>query len=150
MLCMDIWYIYFISQEDSNMKVAVIGSRGWTLDYLSDYIPMDTTGIISGGARGIDACAREFADKNQIPLTEFLHDFKRYGRSAPLKRNILIIEHADLVLAFWDGESTGTKFVIDTCIKRKIPLQVYRLSEKPGCTPAFPQVLKAYDSFTRE
>ncbi len=30
-------------------------------------------------------------------------EYDKYGRSAPLKRNITIIEHADLVLAFWTG-----------------------------------------------
>ena len=39
----------------------------------------------------------------------------RYGRGAPLKRNLQIIDYADCVLAFWDGQSRGTKFVIEHC-----------------------------------
>ena len=34
------------------MRVAVIGSRGLTVDNLGDYLPIETTEIISGGARG--------------------------------------------------------------------------------------------------
>ena len=36
------------------MKVAVVGSRNLTINNLGDYLPKDTTEIVSGGARGID------------------------------------------------------------------------------------------------
>ena len=47
----------------------------------------------------------------------FLPEYSRYGRGAPLKRNPQIIEYADVVIAFWDGKSKGTKYVIDNCKK---------------------------------
>ncbi len=108
------------------MKVAVIGSRGLRVDHLEDYLPEDVTEIVSGGARGIDTCAREYAMAHGLKLTEFLPEYEKYGRSAPLRRNITIIEHADLVLAFWDGSSRGTKYVIDNCKKRNVPVVVHR------------------------
>ena len=89
------------------------------------YLPKDTDEIVSGGARGVDTSARKYAKEKGIKLTEFLPEYEKYGRSAPLKRNITIIEYADAVLAFWDGQSRGTKFVIDHCRKRNIPLKVY-------------------------
>lgn len=110
------------------MKVAVIGSRGLSVDDLGRYLPKDTTEIVSGGARGVDTSAREYALRHGLKLTEYLPDYARYGRGAPLKRNITIIENADLVLAFWDGTSRGTKFVIDNCKKRDIPVKVYILT----------------------
>lgn len=97
------------------MKVAVIGSRGLIVNNLEKYLPPETTEIISGGAKGIDACAREYAAAHSIKLTEFLPEYEKYGKNAPLKRNITIIENADIVLAFWDGKSSGTKFVIEKC-----------------------------------
>ncbi len=100
------------------MKIAIIGSRNINIENLKEYLPENVTEIVSGGAKGIDACAREYAEKNKIPLTEFLPDYRRYGKGAPLKRNIEIIEYADKVIAFWDGKSKGTKFVIDSCEKR--------------------------------
>ena len=42
------------------MKIAVIGSRTLTVRNLEKYIPIDTTEIISGGANGIDRCAKEY------------------------------------------------------------------------------------------
>lgn len=107
------------------MKVAVIGSRGLSVDNLEKYLPEDTTEIVSGGARGVDTSAREYAQSHDIKLTEFLPEYDKYGRSAPLKRNITIIEYADVVLAFWDGQSHGTKFVIDNCKQRGIPVKVF-------------------------
>lgn len=107
------------------MKVAVIGSRNLKVDDLGKYLPDGVTEIVSGGARGVDTCAREYALANGIKLTEFLPEYDKYGRGAPLRRNITIIEYADLVLAFWDGSSRGTKHVIDNCKKRGVPVKVY-------------------------
>lgn len=108
------------------MKVAVIGSRGLLVQNLGEYLPTGTVEIISGGARGIDTCAREYAVANGIRLTEFIPEYEKYGKSAPLWRNITIIEHSDLVLAFWDGHSRGTKFVIDKCRELGVPVKVFQ------------------------
>lgn len=107
------------------MKVAVVGSRNLTINNLGDYLPKDTTEIVSGGARGIDRCARAYAKSHNIKLTEFLPEYERYGRSAPLKRNLQIIRYADMVLAFWDGKSHGTRFVIETCKNENVPIKVF-------------------------
>lgn len=107
------------------MKVAVIGSRGLRVADLGKYLPEGTTEIISGGARGVDTSAREYALAHGLKLTEFLPEYDRYGRSAPLKRNLTIIENAELVLAFWDGSSRGTKYVIDNCKRMGVPVKVF-------------------------
>ena len=107
------------------MKVAVIGSRGLTVDNLEQYLPENTTEIVSGGAKGIDTCAREYAISHGIKLTEFLPEYSRYGRGAPLKRNLKIIEYADVVIAFWDRQSKGTKNVIENCKKLNVKVDVH-------------------------
>lgn len=107
------------------MKVAVIGSRNLTVDDLGDYLPENTTELVSGGARGIDTCAREYADSVGLKITEFLPEYDRYGRGAPIKRNFQIIDYADMVIAFWDGKSRGTKMVIDTCEKIGKAIKIY-------------------------
>lgn len=107
------------------MKIAVVGSRGLKVNDLGRYLPAGVTEIVSGGARGIDTCAREYAEKNRIKLTEFLPQYEKYGRSAPLKRNLQIIDYADLVLAFWDGNSKGTKHVIEQCKKQNKEIKIF-------------------------
>ena len=107
------------------MKIAVIGSRNSMVEDLGQYLPEETTEIVSGGASGIDTCAREYAYEKGLMLTEFLPDYKRYGRGPPFRRNLQIINYADEVLALWDGQSKGTKFVIEYCKAKNKPIQVY-------------------------
>ena len=107
------------------MRVAIVGSRNLKVDKLDRYIPNETTEIVSGGARGIDTCARQWANSHSIKLTEFLPEYEKYGRSAPLRRNITIIQNADLVLAFWDQKRRGTKFVIDKCKELGVPVKIF-------------------------
>lgn len=106
------------------MKVAVIGSRNLFVDDLEKYLPKDVTEIVSGGAKGIDNCARNYALNNNVKLTEFLPKYSKYGKSAPIKRNLQIIAYADMVIAFWDGKSKGTRFVIENCKKLNKPIKI--------------------------
>lgn len=99
------------------MKVAVVGSRNLKVDNLGKYLPDNVTELVSGGAKGIDSCAREYAQKKQIKLTEFLPEYNRYKKGAPLKRNEQIVDYADMVIAFWDSKSRGTKYTIAACQK---------------------------------
>lgn len=109
------------------MKVAIVGSRELMLEDFSKYLPAEVTEIVSGGARGIDRCAARYAKKVGLKLKEFLPDYDQYGKRAPLLRNLEIIEYADLVLAFWDGESRGTRFVIENCKKTNTPIKIFRV-----------------------
>ncbi len=106
------------------MRVAVVGSRGLNIDNIGSYLPKETTRIISGGAKGIDTCAAEYAKENGLELFEIRPDYSRYKKAAPLVRNKEIVSISDCVIAFWDGKSRGTKFVIDECerINRKIKI----------------------------
>jgi len=106
------------------MRIAVIGSRSITGIDLKNYLPENTKLIISGGAKGMDQIAKDYAKTNRIALLEILPDYAKYQRRAPLIRNLEIIKKADKVIAFWDGKSKGTKFVIDNCAKAKVECEV--------------------------
>ncbi len=106
------------------MKLAIIGSRNLTVQDPQGYIPSGVTEIVSGGAMGIDQCAKAYAQAYGLKLTEFLPDYARYGQAAPLRRNEQIVAYADAVLAFWDGASAGTRFVIELCQKLGKPIQI--------------------------
>ena len=106
------------------MKLAIIGSRGIKNINLKEYITSDVDEIVSGGARGVDTIAREFAKANGIVLVEFLPEYEKYGRGAPLLRNKEIVNYADKIIAFWDGKSKGTKYVIEYAEKTNKPCEV--------------------------
>ncbi len=106
------------------MKLAIVGSRTIEIE-LDEYIPDKVEYLISGGAKGIDTCVKAYAEKTGIKLIEFLPDYKRYGRAAPLIRNKQIVEFADKVIIFWNGSSRGSKFVIEECKRQCKDYEVY-------------------------
>lgn len=112
------------------MKLAIIGSRGIELQRFEQYIPNNVTEIISGGARGVDAAAKEYALKHNIPYKEYLPEYDKYGRKAPILRNYQIADRADKVIAFWDCKSRGTKSVIDYCKKKGIELELFMFIDR--------------------
>lgn len=94
------------------MKIAIIGSRNIKNINLKEYIT-NADEIVSGGARGVDALAAEYAKQNGIKLTEFLPEYNKYGKGAPLIRNKQIVNYSDKIIAFWDGKSRGTAYTIN-------------------------------------
>ena len=109
------------------MRVAIIGSRSVQLEEEQDvlpYLPENTTGIVSGGAEGADQIAEHIAEFLHFPLTVFRPDYARFQRRAPLERNRDIVQHADYVIALWDGSSRGTAHAIEQCIKEYKPVRV--------------------------
>jgi hypothetical protein len=96
------------------MKVAVIGSRSFN-DYellRQTLSKLEITLVVSGGAKGADSLGEEYANANKIPTKIFLPDWDKYGKSAGMLRNSDIINEAEIVVAFWDGESKGCKDAI--------------------------------------
>ena len=113
-----------MSSRGGEMKVAVIGSRNLTDIDIGWYISEDTEEIVSGGAVGVDFNAAKYAKDRGLKLTEFLPQYKIYGRRAPIVRNKQIVNYADRIIAFWDGHSKGTLFVIDYARKIGKPVEV--------------------------
>ena len=106
------------------MKMAILGSRNLTNIALEKYILDDVDEIVSGGAVGVDSCAAEYAKFRKIKLTEFVPEYERYGRAAPIVRNKKIVDYADKILVFWDGSSKGTLSVIKYADKIGKPIKV--------------------------
>ena len=82
---------------------------------------------VSGGAKGADTYAREFAKKKGLKLIEYFPNYDKYGKGVPLERNKLIVEECDCVLAFWDGQSHGTKFTLDYAKEKNKPIKIIQI-----------------------
>ena len=86
---------------------------------------MSPTHVISGGARGVDRIAGEYAASKGIEFTEYLADWDKYGKRAGFIRNYVMVGAADAVIAVWDGRSAGTKQAIDSARSCGKPVFVY-------------------------
>lgn len=101
------------------MKLAIVGSRDWTdrQPIFNQLTALRPTLVISGGATGADKLGANCARQMGIPVIEYLPQWDRFGRSAGAKRNRIIVDECDKLIAFWDGESKGTKISIDMARK---------------------------------
>jgi hypothetical protein len=101
------------------MKILIAGSRGFNdyallckvMNYLFKDKKIDV--IISGGAYGADKLGERYAREHNIAIKQYLPDWQTFGKSAGIRRNKLMCYDADMLVAFWDGESRGTKFTIE-------------------------------------
>jgi len=99
------------------MRTAIIGSR--TINNIKIDLDFTPELIISGGAKGIDTLAKNYANENNIKLLEIKPDYKAHHfKVAPIMRNIDIVRNCDVLIAFWDGKSKGTEFTIKEAKKQ--------------------------------
>ncbi len=121
----------------SAAKVLVCGSRMFALDGDGKRIVRDRLDaiyeaadspdfhVVTGGANGPDEWAREWAVQGGIDHTVLYAQWEDYGKRAGIIRNVAMLNtNPGLVLAFWDGESKGTKHTIDEARKRGIEVEV--------------------------
>lgn len=115
------------------MNIAVVGSRSWddekrVHDFLDNYKDFEDITVISGGARGVDTFAANWAKKNGFKLVEYLpmwrDAFGRYNPQAGFERNTMIISLADLVVAFQRNNSGGTQDSINKAMDAGIPVDI--------------------------
>jgi hypothetical protein len=116
------------------MKVIIAGSRNFNdynflkkeMDYyqkISNHIHK----IISGTAKGTDTLGEKWAIEKNIDVERFPADWEKYGKSAGFKRNYEMAKNADALVVFWDGNSKGTKHMIDHATKVGLHIYVVRI-----------------------
>ena len=81
------------------------------LNRLEKYSQKEVT-IVSGGAIGTDKLGEKFAKKFGLSIERHLADWDYYGKLAGYRRNKEMAEKADILIAFWDGDSRGTQDMI--------------------------------------
>lgn len=113
-----------------NNRLLVAGSRSITDIDISKYIPKDVDAIISGGAKGIDTLAEEYADKHKISKVIIRPSYSVSKKAAPILRNQSMVILCNRVLAIWDGKSRGTKYTIDYAKKLDKDVTVININEK--------------------
>lgn len=123
---------------DDTFNIAISGSRGFTdfwrfVGVLDSILKLDKTKssirLFEGGARGIDKLAVQYTVVRKVKHERFEADWDKFGKRAGILRNIEMIDASDMVIAFWDGSSKGTKHAIDYAIKKKKRCIIVRLDQ---------------------
>lgn len=113
------------------MKIIIAGSRGFNdyelLKSTCDKILINQKDIeiVSGGAKGADALGERYAKERGYGIKLFLADWS-LGRKAGYLRNIKMSEYADALIAFWDGQSRGTKHMIDIANEKGLKVRTIK------------------------
>lgn len=114
------------------MRLIIAGSRTLTDYDLQDALRnFDIPGfyrptlILCGKARGIDTWGERWAVRAGIPILAYPAKWNLYGNSAGYKRNQEMAANADKLLAIWDGQSLGTKHMIDIMCKMGKKVFIY-------------------------
>lgn len=109
------------------MILGIVGSRTLNKPLPDEIMPRYIDRIISGSAKGIDTCARNYALEKHIMITEIIPEYELYGKRAPIIRNDIIINQSDILYIFWDGKSRGSYYVIKKCRELGKPYRVFTM-----------------------
>ena len=112
------------------MKVIIAGGRDFKdynrLKEVCDKILINQNNIeiISGTAGGADTLGERYAQEKGYEVKKFPAKWDEYGKKAGYLRNQEMGEYADGLIAFWDGQSKGTKHMIDIANKKGLKVRV--------------------------
>ena len=81
--------------------------------------------VISGMAKGADTLGIRYADEHKLTKILFPANWKVYPRIAGFLRNYDMLSIATHLITFWDGESSGTKHMIEIAQMKGIPVWVF-------------------------
>lgn len=115
------------------MKAIITGSKDFnsieSMEECIESLGLDPiTEVICCGSKGADTVGANWAMKHNIPVKVYLPKWDEYGYAAALIRNNLIAKYTDILIAFWDGESPGTKNIIN--IMYNLGKEVYTFKYK--------------------
>lgn len=120
------------------MKVIVAGTRPpVSYKHVKDAIAncgFEIDEIVSGNAWGVDRLGELYAQQNHIDLVIFPANWEKYGKSAGLRRNEKMANYADALVAVWDGQSKGTKHMIETATKKGLKVFVWKIPQNTTTT----------------
>ena len=115
------------------MKCIIAGSRTIvTLSAVEEAIRAsgwwdEITEVVSGGTRGVDSLGECWARRNNRAVKVFPAEWNKYGKAAGAIRNAEMGMYADALIAVWDGQSRGTKDMIERAKLQELRVVVHRV-----------------------
>lgn len=118
------------------MKLIIAGSRtlqpsySFIMNCIQMFSITEIDEVVSGTARGVDQEGEHWASHAGVKVRRFPADWETHGKSAGYLRNAEMAKYADALLLIWDGESSGSRHMLDLMKKQKKPIyQVVLLND---------------------
>ena len=122
----------------TDYRVIIAGSRSFNdyvllreqcLSILQEKMRTHRVIIVSGHARGADSLGERFAKEFRLPFELHPAKWRLLGRAAGMVRNAEMAKCSDALIAFWNGESSGTRHMINFARKRGLEISVIDLNQ---------------------
>lgn len=122
----------------TDYRVIIAGSRSFNdyallrehcLSVLQEKMKTHRVIIVSGHARGADSLGERFANEFCLPFELHPAKWRLLGKAAGMVRNAEMAKCSDALIAFWDGESRGTRHMINFARKRGLAISVIDLNQ---------------------
>jgi hypothetical protein len=102
------------------VRVAIVGSRHFApLGQVTDYVnglPAHAS-IVTGGASGVDATATKAARTRSLAVQVLPMSFEEVRDAAVAEeRRSKLVAACDVLVAFWDGVSPGTRATVERAL----------------------------------
>ena len=88
--------------------------------------------IVSDNTICADKLGERYAKEHNLPVKLFPANWDKYGKRAGYLRNQEMANYADMLIAFWDEKSKGTKHMIDIAKKQDLTVIVVGYVYKSG------------------
>jgi predicted Rossmann fold nucleotide-binding protein DprA/Smf involved in DNA uptake len=102
------------------VRVGIVGSRHYreparVAEYVQS-LPARAS-IITGSASGVDAAATKAAREKGIPVQVIPASFEEMADASKARaRNQRLVDACDVLVAFWDGSSKGTRETVERAL----------------------------------
>lgn len=82
--------------------------------------------ILSGGQRGADTLGEIYGETKGYKVIKYEADWKRHGKAAGPIRNREMAAQADLLIAFFNGQSPGTQSMINEARRKNLKIRIIK------------------------
>ncbi|HKW73425.1 MAG TPA: hypothetical protein VJQ08_11425 [Candidatus Dormibacteraeota bacterium] len=121
------------------MRVAIVGSRHFAEpDKVTEYVKSLPRGVsvITGSASGVDAAVARAARELAIPVQVMPASFEELADPArAAARNQRLVDACDVLVAFWDGSSRGTRSTVERALDSGKEVHVFIARESSDPSP---------------
>jgi NAD(P)-dependent dehydrogenase (short-subunit alcohol dehydrogenase family) len=123
------------------VRVAIVGSRHFPeLERVAEYVRSlpATVSLVTGGASGVDATATRAARERGLPVRVLGASFEEAADAETAQeRNQRLVAACDVLVAFWDGSSQGTRRTVERALdgSREVHVLVPREAGEPTRSP---------------